>query len=305
MKSVVVSGATGFIGKELVRSLVERGDRVTALTRDPARARPLVPEGAAIERWDGGSGDAPLSCLEGADAVVHLAGERAVGVYWTDAVKREIEDSRVKSTERLVRAIERSARKPSVFVSASGVGFYGPHGNEALDETAPAGEDYLASVCVAWEGAAARATALGVRVVCARLGIVLGRGGGALSQMALPFKMFVGGPIGSGKQQVSWVHLEDAVRIFERAIDDESLRGPVNVVSPNGVTNAELSAAIGRTLSRPSVFRVPEAALRLRFGEGADPLVTGQRAIPAALVARGHQFRYAELDAALAEALGG
>jgi uncharacterized protein (TIGR01777 family) len=218
-------------------------------------------------------------------------------------VKREIMDSRVRSTESIVRAIDRAARRPTVLVCASGVGYYGAR-DEPVDETGPPGTDFLAQVTIAWEAAAKRAESLGVRVVSARLGIVLGRNGGALEQMAVPFRMFVGGPIGSGKQPVSWVHLDDAVGILLRAIDDDSISGPVNVVAPNVVTNEELSSAIGKALRRPSAFRVPELALRIRFGEGADPLVTGQRALPKILLAKAYPFRFPHLAEALAEALG-
>jgi uncharacterized protein (TIGR01777 family) len=302
MRKIVVSGATGFIGRRLVEALVTRGDTVTALTRDPEHAKGRLPEQARLERWDAGHGDGPIESLETCDAVVHLAGERAVGNRWTAEVKREIMDSRVRSTKRIVLAIDRAAHRPRAFVCASGVGYYGA-GNEPVDETGPPGNDFLAQVTVAWEAAATRAESLGVRVVRARLGIVLGRSGGALEQMAMPFRMFVGGPIGSGKQPVSWVHLDDAVGILLRAIDDDSLSGPVNVVAPNVVTNEELSSAIGRALRRPSAFRVPELALRLRFGEGADPLVTGQRAVPRVLLEKGYAYRYPRLDDALKEAL--
>lgn len=304
MAKIVVSGATGFIGKRLVGSLVRRGDEVTALTRDPERARGTLAEPVRLERWDAGQGDARIEALETCDAVVHLAGERAVGTRWSAAVKREIMDSRVRSTERIVRAIEGATRRPGALVCASGVGYYGARGDEAVDETASPGDDFLAQVTIAWEGAAARAEALGVRVVRARLGIVLGRDGGALAQMAVPFRMFVGGPIGSGKQFVSWVHLDDAVGILVRCIDDASIAGAVNVVSPGAVTNEALSTGIGQVLGRPSALRVPELALRLRFGEGAGPLVTGQRAVPGVLLQKRYAFRYPALHEALVEALG-
>ncbi|HEX7668699.1 MAG TPA: TIGR01777 family oxidoreductase [Polyangiaceae bacterium] len=306
MSNVVISGATGFVGRSLTSALLARGDTVAALTRDPDRARGVLPLGQVrLERWDARrGGDEPLASLENSHAVVHLAGERAVGARWTAKVKREIMDSRVESTERLVLAIEQAVSRPAVFVCASGVGYYGPHGDEPVDETGAAGSDFLAQVTVAWEAAARRVEALGIRVVRARFGIVLGRGGGALEQMVVPFRMFVGGPIGSGKQIVSWVHMEDAVGILLRAIDDRSIAGAVNVTTPNAVTNEELSASIGRVLHRPSAFPVPEFALRLRFGEGADPLVTGQRAIPRVLLEKGYAFRYPRLEEALTEALG-
>jgi uncharacterized protein (TIGR01777 family) len=301
MQKIVISGGTGFIGRRVVEALVARGDNVTVLTRDPLRARVAAPSQVSFEAWDGSRSPA---AIESADAVVHLAGEPAVGKRWTDRVKQEVMDSRVHSTERLVAAMDASKRRPAVFVCASGIGFYGSHGGEPLDETAGPGSDFLARVTIAWEAAASRAEALGVRVVCTRFGIVFGKGGGALAEMVKPFKLFVGGPIASGQQVVSWVHLEDVVGVILRAIDDARLRGPINVASPNAVTNAELSSVIGKVLHRPSALRVPEAALRVLFGEGADPLVTGQRAVPSALERVGYAFKFVDVEAAVRDAVG-
>jgi uncharacterized protein len=304
MKRIVVSGATGFIGRRVVRELALRGDAVTALSRDPERTRGDVPEAVSLEQWEP-RGEGPIASLDGSDAVVHLAGERAVGARWTAAVKREILESRVASTEHVVLAIERASRRPGVLVCASAVGYYGARGDEPLDESAEAGAGFLAQVTVDWEQAARRAEALGVRVVLARFGIVLGRGGGALAEMAKPFRLFVGGPIGSGRQVVSWVHADDVVGAVLRCIDDAAISGAVNVTAPHAVTNAALSKEIGRVLRRPAAFTVPEAALRLRFGEGAEPLVTGQRAVPRKLEQAGYAFRYPDVGPALEEALGG
>jgi uncharacterized protein (TIGR01777 family) len=307
MSRIVVSGATGFVGRHLTAELLARGHEVTALTRDPTTASAALPPGVRTERWDVRDASAPIAAIErgdGADAVLHLAGEAAIGSRWNERVKSEIMDSRVKGTERVVAAMERAERRPSVFVSASGVGYYGARGPEPLDETEPAGSDFLARVTIAWEGAAVRAEALGVRVVRTRLGIVLGRGGGALVEMVKPFKLFVGGPIGSGQQMVSWVHIDDVSAIYIHALEDAQLSGPVNVASPHSVPNAELARDIGAVLHRPSAIPVPEFALRVRFGEGADPLVSGQNAVPAALLARGYAFKYPEVKAALADALG-
>jgi uncharacterized protein (TIGR01777 family) len=304
MSRIVVSGATGFVGKSLSRALVEKGHEVVALTRDPARAGGALPSGVRAERWDPGTDSKTVPGVDGAYAVVHLAGEPAVGQRWSERVKREIMDSRVKSAELLVNAIERASVRPKVLVSSSGVGYYGPHGDEALHEKAPAGADYLARVTIAWEGAAVRAEALGVRVVRTRFGIIFGKNGGALVEMVKPFKLFVGGPIGSGKQIVSWIHLDDAVSALMLCLEDQTISGAVNVVSPNAVPNEELAQRIGAILKRPSAIAVPEVALRIRFGEGADPLITGQRAIPAVLQAKGFSWRYPEMKAALEDALG-
>jgi uncharacterized protein (TIGR01777 family) len=304
MARVVVTGATGFVGKALCPALVQKGYEVVALSRDPSRASAVLPAGVRAERWDFGGDAGAVPGVDGAHAVVHLAGEPAVGQRWSERVKAEIMDSRVKSAEALVSAIERASVRPKVLVSSSGVGYYGPHGDEALHEKAPAGADYLARVTIAWEGAAIVAERAGVRVVRTRFGIIFGKYGGALVEMVKPFKLFVGGPIGTGKQIVSWIHLDDAVAAMMLCIEDESISGAVNVVSPNAVPNEELARHIGAVLKRPSAIAVPEIALRIRFGEGADPLVTGQRAIPGVLQAKGFAWKYPAVQAALAEALG-
>jgi uncharacterized protein (TIGR01777 family) len=292
------------VGKSLSRALVEKGYEVVALTRDPARAGAKLPGGVRAERWDPGGGSDAIPGVEGAHAVVHLAGEPAVGQRWTERVKAEIMDSRVKSAELLVNAIERASVRPKVLVSSSGVGYYGPHGDEALHEKAPAGADYLARVTIAWEGAAIRAEAAGVRVVRTRFGIIFGKNGGALVEMVKPFKLFVGGPIGSGKQIVSWIHLDDAIAALLLCLEDQTISGAVNVVSPNAVPNEELAREIGAVMKRPAAIAVPEIALRIRFGEGADPLVTGQRAIPAVLQSKGFTWKYPTVRSALEDALG-
>lgn len=304
MKRVAVSGATGFIGRRVVEALHARGDQVTALTRDPAHAEAMLPAGTRFTWFNHDQrARAPVADIE-ADAIVHLAGERAVGMRWTSGAKKEIMKSRVRTTELIVDAVERSAHRPSVLVCASGVDFYGDRGAEPVDERAGPGKGFLTEVTEAWEGAAMQAEALGVRVVRMRFGIVFGRGGGALTEMAMPFRMYVGGPIGTGEQYVSWVHLHDAVRAILLCLDDSGIRGPVNVTSPNSVTNAELAAAIGKTLNRPSSLRVPALALRVRFGEGADPILTGRIAVPGVLANKGFSWKYPNVEDAVAEALG-
>jgi uncharacterized protein len=298
---LVVTGGTGFVGGRIVREAVARGHQVVVPSRRPDPAR--LPAGAVGVPWDLDT-DAWYGLLDGKDAVIHLAGEQAVGARWTEETKARILESRVRSTERLVEAMWRARSRPKVFVCASAVGYYGPRGDEPIDERGAAGTDFLADVCKRWEAAARKATEIGVRVVRARLGIVLGRGGGALAEMIKPFKLFVGGPIGSGKQVVSWVHLDDAAGMFLRIAEDASLEGPINLTSPNPVRNAELSAAIGAVLRRPSFVRVPEGALRMRFGEGAEPLVTGQRVLPAVMQAAGYVWKFPEVRGALEDVLG-
>lgn len=301
---IVISGGTGFLGRRLAQRFSREGQEVVVLTRSgrlPADLAELP--GVRAVSWDAVSGGEWERELDGARAVIHLAGEQAVGVRYTERVKQRILDSRVKSGEALVRAIEKANVRPEVMISSSGVGYYGGRLDAApLDEGAPAGDDFLASVCVAWEGAVRPVEELGVRLVVARLGIVLGKGGGALATMARPFKWFVGGVIGSGKQMFTWIHVDDVVDVLARALADASLRGPVNVAAPNAVDHTELAHALGRALHRPAIFPVPGFALRALFAEGAVPLLTGQNAIPKKLEGAGYRFQYTSIDAALAEA---
>jgi hypothetical protein len=309
VKRVLISGGTGFIGRHVVQALLARGDEVTVFSRRPEQVTAELGSDVRTVAWaPGARGEgkraAWFASVSGQDAVVHLAGEQAVGKRYTQQLKQRIYDSRIESTLQLVEAIAEAQPRPSVLLCASGVGYYGGHlSNTAFDEASAAGEDFLATVTRDWEGAAARAKDYGVRVVSTRFGIVFGRDGGALEQMARPFKLFAGGPIATGKQIVSWVHIEDAVRAILRCLDDAQIEGPVNVTSPHAVSNEELSRTLGQVLRRPSWARVPEGALRAMFGEGAAPIVTGQRALPAVLQQRGFEWRYPELRPALEEAL--
>jgi len=305
-EKIVVTGGTGYVGQALVRRLSAAGRTITVLSRSaelPADLAALPGVSAAV--WDPTAVGDWVSALDGADALVHLAGRKALGVRYTKRVKDEISTSRIRSTEVLVSALERVAQRPRVFVCASGVGYFGgkPDDHAPLDETGPPGDDFLARVVVEWEARARGAERLGVRVVSSRFAAVLGRGGGGLAVMALPFELFGGGPLGSGKQVFSWVHLEDALAALEFCLNDERMTGPVNVAAPFAVTNAEASRAIARALHRPSWLPAPAFALRALFAEGAVPVLTGQRAFPRKLEDAGFRFRYPELDAALAEAL--
>lgn len=300
MKRIVVSGGTGYIGRALVRRLVARGDQVVVLTRgaggegNPSRVT-----------WDPYALGAWAEALDGADAVVNLVGERAVGVRYTSKRKQRIRDSRVLPTRHVVAAIAAAARKPRVLVSVSGIGYYGDRpATVRVDEGFGPGRDFLARLCVEWEAASEPAREHGVRVVNPRMGIVLGPGGGALRTMALPFRFFVGGPIGSGEQGVSWIHLDDAVSALCLCLDSERVPAKLNVCSPNPASNRELSRAIAESLRRPSWLSAPAFGLKALFGEGAEPILTGQYAVPRALGELGFDFGFPYLQPAVGSGLG-
>ena len=295
MARVLVAGGSGFIGRSLVSALIARGDRVTVLTRGEAGMR----EGVPHQHWDP-SPSAEATFTEVYDCVVNLSGEQAVGVRYSESVKAGILNSRVDTTKWIVRAIEQAEEKPKVFVCASGTGFYGSTlSNARLDESAPAGTDFLAMVCVAWEAAAQSAEQFGVRVVRARISPVLSEKGGALESLLRPFKLFVGGPIGTGRQGFPWIHLDDQIAAILRACDDSALSGPVNFCAPEPISNGDLSRVIGELLHRPSFLKAPSFALKTLFGEGAEPLLGGQYAVPRALERVGFEFKYADVRSAL------
>jgi len=290
---VTITGASGLIGGRLVAALRARGDEVTTLSRSGS--------GGAV-RWDPLAGPAPAGALDGADAVVHLAGE-PIAQRWTPAVREAIRTSRTTGTENLVAGIEAAATRPRVLVCANAVGYYGDRGDERLTEDSPPGEDQLAQVCVAWQAAAERARTLGVRVCTLRSGVVLDRRGGALAKMLPPFRLGVGGPVAGGRQYVAWIALEDLAGLYLAALDDERYDGPLNATAPAPVRNAELSHALGRALHRPAVAPVPALALRLLYGEMAQIVTASQNAVPARALALGHTFAQPSLDGALAAAL--
>jgi uncharacterized protein (TIGR01777 family) len=303
---VVIAGATGAIGHALVEALRGRGDEVVALSRDPQRAAEALGTGVAVVAWPEPKRAAPPpDALAGADAVVNLLGE-PIAQRWTDAVKTEIRDSRVLGTRSLVeglRALGDDSR-PRTLVSQSATGFYGPTGDEALDEDAGPGTDFLAQVVLEWEREASAAESL-ARVALTRTGVVLMPHGGALAAMLPPFRLGVGGPVAGGRQYVSWIHIDDVGGGLLRCVDEESLAGPVNLTAPTPVTNGELSRTLGRVLHRPAVLPVPGAALRLLYGEMAQVVTTGQRVLPTRLQRGNYEFRYPELEPALRDVLNG
>lgn len=289
---VIVAGGTGFLGRPLADRLRLEGHQVRVLSRRPSSPHELV--------WTPDGGVGPwAAALDDADAVVNLAGDSIAGGRWTPAKKARIRDSRIRSTRSLVTAIQQSARRPSVLLSGSAIGYYGAHGDEPITEDAPAGNDFLAAVCRDWETEALRAAGT-TRVVLLRTGIVLEKDGGALPQMALPFKLFVGGPVGSGRQFYSWIHRDDWVSLASWALRTAAVSGPMNLTAPAPVANREFAQTLGRVLQRPAFMPSPAFALRIALGEMADALLlTGQRVLPAQAEAHGFRFAYPTLESAL------
>jgi hypothetical protein len=299
---VLVTGATGLIGSALCRSLVNEGQAIVTLSRHPHRGHHHP--AAEVHQWEPEVSPPPAQALQGVDAVVHLAGEPVAARRWTAEQKQRIRDSRVIGTRHLVTALGAAEARPGVLISASAVGIYGDRGDEALDEQSSAGRDFLSAVCQEWEQEAARARALGLRVAPVRIGVVLSTEGGALPRMLPPFKLGVGGRLGSGRQWFPWVHIADVVGIIRHALLSPALGGPVNAVAPGIVTNAEFTQELARVLHRPAGLPVPEFALRLLMGETAEVLLASQRVTPRVALAAGYQFRYPTLQAALDQLLG-
>jgi len=296
---VVVSGSTGLVGSEVTAELSAAGNEVVRLVR-----RSPAPGEKAV-RWDPGAGVIDAGGLEGCDAAVHLAGENIGAGRWNAARKAAIRDSRVKGTRLLCEALAGLARPPKTLVCASAVGYYGDRGEEVLTEESPPGAGFLPGVCREWESASEAAGREGIRVVTLRIGVVLTPRGGALQRMLPVFRAGMGGVLGSGKQFVSWVALDDLAGIVLHALSREELRGPVNAVAPRPVTNRELTEALGKVLSRPTLLPVPSFALRLALGEMADPLLLASaRVAPRRLEETGYRFRFPELRAALRHLLG-
>jgi uncharacterized protein (TIGR01777 family) len=296
---VAVTGSTGLIGAPLVRALRADGHRVLRLVR----SRPV--SGGDEVYWNPALGEIDTAALEGVDAVVHLAGENVGQPPWTEERKRRIMDSRVQGTTLLARTLAGLSPRPQVLVSASATGWYGDRGDEVLDESAPPGGGFLAEVCRAWEASAEPARAAGIRVVHPRIGVVLAAEGGALEKLLTPFRLGVGGKLGTGKQWMSWVALHDVVEALRFALRADGLAGPANLTSPAPATNEEFTRALGHVLGRPTVFGVPKFALRLALGQMADEaLLASQRAVPNRLREAGFTFQYPDLEGALRVALG-
>ena len=301
-RRVVVAGGTGFLGRPLVRDLTTRGYDVAVLSR---HAAPPISESVRMVEWDpDGSTGVWASEIDGARAVINLAGANIADGRWTPERKEELRSSRILSTRSLAAAVRAARVKPTVFLQGSAVGFYGLLGDQEVDESYPPGDDFFGQMAVAWEAEARPVEALGIRLVILRSGVVLARDGGALEKMLLPFKFFGGGPIASGRQYLSWIHRDDWITLIVWALEYTAATGPINATAPGPVTNAEFSRAIGRALRRPSWLRVPGFALRAIVGELATyALINGQRVVPSRALALGFQFRYPDIDAALQAAL--
>jgi uncharacterized protein (TIGR01777 family) len=301
---VALTGATGTLGRAIVEELLARGDEVTVLSRDAGKASEAFGGRVRALGWkDPKAEGPPTEALAGQDGVIHLLGE-PVAQRWSDRAKQEILDSRVLATRNLVAALKDADPRPGVLVSQSASGWYGPRGDETVDESEPAADDFLAQVCVGWEAEARAAEELGIRVALTRTGVVLSESGGALEKMLPPFKAGVGGPVAGGNQYVPWVHADDVVGAMIFALDTGAASGPINLSAPEPVTNRELSKTLGRVLRRPAVAPVPALALKLLYGEMAQIVTTGVRMVPKRLEELGYAFRRPELEQALRSATG-
>jgi uncharacterized protein len=297
---ILMTGASGLVGTALAAQLRAAGDTVNRFARATSNAAPA----AGDVTWNPETGEMNLPAAEGADAIVNLAGASIGGGRWTAKRKALLRSSRVDLTEHLVAPLTRLKSPPKVFVSASAIGYYGDRGEESLTEASSSGQDFLSQICRKWEAAAMKAEQSGIRTVITRFGIILSKKGGALPQMLTPFKLGVGGRIGTGKQWMSWVALDDAVSAIRLAIANESIRGPINVVAANPARNAEFTQVLARVLHRPAIFPAPAFALRLILGEMADALVlSSQRVVPEKLTQHRFQFQYADLESALRRAV--
>lgn len=299
---IFVTGGTGLVGTRLIRALRARGDDVTLLTR---RSGVSTEPGVKVVVGDPSVAGPWRDAIAECDAVVNLVGEGIFNRRWSTAFKETMRRSRVDATRNVADAMQATPRRadgsPKVLVSASAIGIYGPHGDETLVESNDHAHDFLAKLCVDWELATCPAIDAGVRVVCLRVGVVLDPGGGALSKMLTPFKMFVGGPVGSGRQYMSWIHHADLVGMILFALDDPRIEGPLNGVAPQPATNREFSTELGKALGRPSFLPTPAFALRLALGEVANVVTQGQRVMPQKALDNGFRFRYPDLAPALAD----
>ncbi len=292
---ILISGASGLVGTHLIPTLLAKGNEVHRLVRK-------TPISVDEIQWDAHKGfsETEQAKLENFDAVVHLAGDNVASENWSDEKKKKIRDSRVIGTKVLVDTLKKTRNPPKHFVSASAIGFYGNRGDEVLTEDSRKGEGFFPEICTAWETEALKAEEFGARVVCLRIGVVLAKDGGALEKMLTPFKLGVGGVLGSGKQWMSWIALDDLIKIFHYALEKENLRGAVNAVAPNPVTNQEFTKTLGSLLNRPTIVSIPEFGIKLLFGEmGKTLLLEGSRVLPKRLEEANFKFQFSNLEEAL------
>jgi uncharacterized protein (TIGR01777 family) len=304
---VFITGGTGLVGSRLIRRLRQRQDQVVVLTRRPEVAQQKLDSACTIVTGDPMQADDWMKAIDECDAVINLAGEGIFNRRWSRRFKQLLYDSRIKTTENVAAAVSKNPRTAAgtarTLVNASAIGYYGPRGDEEVTEETGAGDDFLARLCVDWEKAARAVEPSGVRLAILRVGVVLDREGGALRQMLRPFKMFVGGPVGSGKQWISWIHHADMVGLLLLALDNDQARGPINATAPWPETNRNFSKALGRALHRPSFLRTPKFALRVMLGQVAQVVTTGQRVLPKRALALDYTFKFAQIDAALKDVL--
>ena len=301
MKNIIITGATGLVGKRIIKLLLARGYSVTALTRNSEKASSLLPPEVNLVEWDFKSVSGTLISEMGrADSVIHLAGENVLAKRWNEQHKKSIYNSRVKSTAFLAEAIEENPHRPESFISASAVGYYGTVGGLPVNENSPWGNDFLSAVTKDWENASAPLEKLGIRRVFVRTGIVLDRNEGALAKMITPFRFFVGGPLGSGLQPFPWIHIDDLARLYIYAVDNNSMSGAYNASAPENINMMQFCRELGSVMNRPSFFKVPGFILKLLYGEGAEILLKGIPVVPKRTLESGFEFSYSDVKMALA-----
>ena len=296
---IMIAGGTGFIGRHLCERLTNASHEVTVLSRNAASAQCHLPKNVTITEWNGLAWGALEQALDGKDAIINLVGEPIADARWTRSRKQLLLNSRIDTTRLLIDAISRMSKRPTTLINASGIGFYGPQETTIVDEASSAGEGFLSDLCVSWENQARRAEESGLRVVLLRLGMVLGKDGGALSKMALPFRFFLGGPISPGTQHVSWIHQEDLSQLIEWLLKTSKVSGPVNAVAPESVSMKEFCRILGHNINRPSWLPVPGFILKFGLGELATMMTTGQRVKPQVAQQQGFTFSHPTLELAL------
>lgn len=302
---IIITGATGFIGRALTRELAGAGYEVVVLSRNPKTGKGVFENQVSTVKWDGKSGEGWTAYADGAHTVINLAGENIASGRWTKKRKQTILESRLNAGEAIVEAVKQTHQKPKVVIQASGIGYYGSGSDEILDESSPPGSGFLPEVAAQWESSTKEVESLGVRHVVIRTGIVLGMDGGALPRLVRPFRFFVGGPLGSGKQWFSWIHLSDEVKVIRLLMEKENLHGVFNLTSPGALQQKDFCRVLGKAMRRPSWLPVPGFLMRLLMGEMAEELLlSGQRVIPKRLLEAGYEFQYPEAGSALQEILG-